>query len=106
MRGVSRSQTTQNVFRNLSGARLALGYDPRPVCRLSGKHDTVVGIDPHRRRLSARKTFGILRPFRAKPARSEDDEILRRTIVMARNRKTAFVLPFGNRGAVAFVADE
>src|SRR5262249_17653855 len=36
----------------------------------------------------------------------EDNEILWRTIVMARNRKTAFVRPVGNRCAIAFVADE
>src|SRR5262249_42981453 len=102
----TRAKTTQNVFRDLLDVRVAVTENPGPVRGRGGKHDAIVGIDPHRSRPPARKTFGILRPFRAKPPGPEDNEILRRTIVKARNRKTAFVRPAGNRCAVAFVADE
>ena len=102
----ARAKTTQDVFSDLLDVRVAVTENPGPVRGCGGKHDAVVGVDPHRSRPPARKTFGILRPFRTKPPGPEDDEILRRTIVMARNRKTLLVRPIGNRCAVTFVANE
>src|SRR5215813_5511412 len=86
--------------------RLPLAHDPGPVRSRGGKHDAVVGIDPHRRRPPTSKILGILSPFLTKRRGPEDDEILRRTIVMARDCKTAFVGLVGNRCAVAFVSDQ
>src|SRR6516164_4103413 len=102
----SRLETTQNVFRDLLGVRLPLGYTSGPVGGGCCKHDAVVGIDPHRSCALARKILRILNPFRTKPRGREDNKVLRRTIVMARNRKTAFVRAVGNRCAVAFVPDQ
>src|SRR5262245_6150323 len=95
----------QDVFCDLFGVRLPLRYDPRPIRGRGGKHDAVVGVDPHRSRAATRKIYGILRPFRTKFSGPENNEILRRSIVV-RNCKTAFVRPVGNRCAVAFVPDE
>src|SRR5260370_30970943 len=102
----ARDKTTQDVFSDLLDVRVAVTENPGPVRGCGGKHDAVVGVDPHRSRPPARKTFGILRPFRTKPPGPEDDKILRRTIVMARNRKTLLVRPLGNRSTGEFVANK
>src|SRR6516225_1392662 len=96
----------QDDFCDLFGVRLPLGYDPRPIRGRGGKHHAVVGVDPHRSRAATRKIYRILRPFRTKFSGPENNEILRRSIVVTRNCKTAFVRPVGNRCAVAFVPDE
>src|SRR5262249_25752632 len=70
------------------------------------KHDAIVVIDSHGGRSPARKAVGILCPFRAEPCDSKDNEILRRTVVMARDGETPFIRAVGNRCAVAFVADQ
>src|SRR5260370_15133928 len=85
---------------------LAARENSCPVRRGGSKHHTVIGIDPHRSRARTREIFRILSPFRTKPLGPDDNEILKRTIVIARNRKTAFVRPVGNRCAVAFVPDQ
>src|SRR5262249_29695054 len=102
----TRAKTTQNVFRDLLDVRVAVTENPGPVRGCGGKHDAIVGGDPHRSRPPARKTFGILRPFRTEPPRPRDDEILSRTVIMARNHKTLLVRPVGNRYDLAFVANQ
>src|SRR5260370_12645114 len=101
----ARAKTTQDLSSDLPEGRVAVTENPGPVRGCGGKHDAVVGVDPHRSRPPARKTFGILRPFRTKPPGPEDDEILRRTIVMARNRKTLLVRPVGNPWRGAFLTN-
>src|SRR5260370_15353159 len=85
---------------------LAAREDSCPVRGGGSKHHAVIGIDPHRSRAGTREIFRILSPFRTKPLGPDGNEILKRTIVIARNRKTAFVRPVGNRCAVAFVPDQ
>ena len=86
--------------------RLARSKDSGPVGRRGGEHDAVIVVDPHRRCSPAWKAFGILRPFRAKPAYSQDSESLGSTVIVARDNETVFVRAVGNRCAVAFIANE
>ncbi len=92
----ARSEPTENVFGDLFDVRLAARENSGPVRRRRSKDDAIIGIYTHRGRAPAREIFGILSPFRAKPSDSKDNKIFRRTVVMARDGKTAFVRAVGN----------